>query len=372
MDKHEESERKRVPNQRLREERERRGLAHRDVAEYIGLPDPHTVGRWERGVSFPQPHYRQKLCQLFGKSAEELGLVKGPFAGDAGPGESGAALSKPLAGLEYTWKVPRTFTSFVGRERDVRAVSALLERADVRLVTLLGPGGVGKTRLSIQVATTLDTTFADGVCFVSLAEIDDPTLVFPTIAHALGLQESGMPSIAEQLKSVLRAKHFLLVLDNFEQVTAAALPMEELLVACPDLKILVTSRAVLHLQAEYAYLVEPLALPETDTPPTLESLTQYAAIALFVQRVQSFLPAFQVTEDNIQAIAEICARLDGLPLALELAARLIELLPFLVQLLLRPVQLRLNVVEPLLLVLNIGLGVERHLSIRAGIGVGIA
>lgn len=327
MDKREASERKRVPNQRLREERERRGLAHRDVAEYIGLPDPHTVGRWERGVSFPHPHYRQKLCQLFGKSAEELGLFKGPSAEDGQQSETASSLSKQLADLEYTWKVPRPFTSFVGRERDVSAVRALLVGADVRLVTLLGPGGVGKTRLSIQVAATLDTFFADGACFVSLAEIDDPTLVFPTIAHALGLQESGMPSIVEQMKSVLRAKHFLLILDNFEQVMAAALLVEELLAACPNLKILVTSRAVLHLQGEHEYPVAPLALPAADAPPTLESLTQYSAIALFVQRAQTFLPAFQATESNIQAIAEICARLDGLPLALELAAARIKLLP---------------------------------------------
>lgn len=321
------SERKRVPNQKLRKERERRGLAHKDVAEHIGLPDPHTVGRWERGVSFPQPHYRQKLCQLFDKSAEELGLVKAQSNDDAQPGAPAPAPHTPAGVPTHGWKIPPTFTSFIGREREIDAVCTLLTSSDVRLVTLLGPGGVGKTRLSIQIARRMGERFAGGLCFVSLAAINDPTLVLPTIAHALGMQESGMPSIIEQMKSALRAKQFLLVLDNFEQVTTAAPLVEELLGACPELKVLATSRAVLHLQIERGYPVEPLACPAADAHPTLESFARYAAVDLFVQRVQALLPMFQPAAENIQIIAEICTRLDGLPLALELAAARVKLLP---------------------------------------------
>lgn len=323
MDKRQSSGKNRVPNYRLREERERRGLAQKDVAEFIGLPDPHTLGRWERGISFPQPHYRQKLCQLFDKSAEELGLVK--------PGESirqpEPAHAESKRAPKYVWQVPLSFTSFIGREQDIADVCALLKRADVRLVTLLGPGGVGKTRLSLKVAEEMRDHFVNGVCFVSLAAISDPMLLFPTIAQELGMQESGEQSIVEQMKSVLHDKYFLLVLDNFEQVIIAAPEVEELLIGCPGLKVLVTSRAVLHLQAEHEFAIAPLALPILDQLPAPDALLQYAAVALFVQRAQALLPAFQLTQSNAQSVAEICARLDGLPLAIELAAARIKLLP---------------------------------------------
>src|SRR5689334_19330704 len=187
MEKRRAASKNHVPNQRLREERERNGYAHKDVADFIGLPDPHTVGRWERGVSFPQPHYRQKLCQLFGKSAEELGLVRTRASEEPSP--SNPSLS-PVSRQSSLWNVPTAFTSFIGREREVRAVTSLLARDDVRLVTLLGPGGVGKTRLSLQVANALRSQFADGVCFISLAAISDPALILPAIAQGLGMQES--------------------------------------------------------------------------------------------------------------------------------------------------------------------------------------
>jgi predicted ATPase/transcriptional regulator with XRE-family HTH domain len=325
MDKDQSNRKNHVPNNRLKEERERRGLAHKDVAELIDLPDPHTVGRWERGESFPQPHYRQKLCQLFGKNAEELGLVKS---------RSGVNMQQPAPegieskrASEYVWKVPLSFTSFIGREKDVAAVCTLLKRADVRLVTLLGPGGVGKTRLSLQVANEMRDHFVDGVCFVSLAAISDPMLVFPTVAQVLGIQEGGAQSIVEQMKSVLHDKYFLLVLDNFEQVVMAASEVEELLVVCPGLKVLVTSRSVLHLQAEHEFAIAPLAIPNLDQLPALAVLLENAAVALFVQRAQAFLPSFQLTQSNARSIAEICVRLDGLPLAIELAAARIKLLP---------------------------------------------
>jgi len=327
MDKRLSNRKKRVPNFRLREAREQRGLAHKDVADFIGLPDSHTVGRWERGESFPQPHYRQKLTHLFGKSAEELGLVKARFDEHTQQPEAPPEPSESRQTPEYIWKIPHPFSSFIGREQDIVTVSSLLKRSSVHLLTLLGPGGVGKTRLSIQIANTMREHFIGGVCFVSLASIGDPMLVLPTIAQAFGMQESGSQSIIEQIKSVLRDTSFLLVLDNFEQVVTAAPLVEELLTACPGLKVLVTSRTVLHLQAEHEYPIAPLVTPDPAQLTAPESLIQYPAVALFVQRAQTILPTFQLTQSNAQAVAKICMRLDGLPLAIELAAARIKLLP---------------------------------------------
>jgi len=327
MDKRLSNRKKRVPNFRLRKAREQRGLAHKDVADLIGLPDSHTVGRWERGESFPQPHYRQKLTQLFGKTAEELGLVKARFDEYIQQPQAPAEDSESRQASEYMWKIPRPFTSFIGREQDIASVSNLLKRPDVHLVTLLGPGGVGKTRLSIEIANTMRQYFTGGICFVSLASISDPMLVFSTIAQALDMQEGGSQSMIEQIKSILRDRSFLLVLDNFEQVVTAAPLLEELLTACPGLKALMTSRTVLHLQAEHEYPIAPLVTPDPAQPTTAENLIQYPAIALFVQRAQAILPTFQLKQSNAEVIAKICNRLDGLPLAIELAAARIKLLP---------------------------------------------
>lgn len=225
------------------------------------------------------------------------------------------------------WNVPTTFTPLIGRDSEVLAIVALLKRSDVRLVTLLGTGGIGKTRLSLQVATEVREHFTHGVCFVPLAAVNEPDLVFSTISQELGIQEIGGGSLLEQVKVVLRDKHFLLLLDNFEQVVAAAPLIEDLLAVCLHLKVVVTSRAVLHLQGEHEFPLSPLALPDLHQLPEREALTQYAAIALFVQRTQAILPTFQLTQANAQAVAEICVRLDGLPLAIELAVARIKLLP---------------------------------------------
>ncbi|HLJ32412.1 MAG TPA: tetratricopeptide repeat protein, partial [Ktedonobacteraceae bacterium] len=228
--------------------------------------------------------------------------------------------------------MPVQLTSFIGREQQVAMVCALLRRVDVRLVTLTGMGGIGKTRLGVQIATGLLDVFPDGLCFVPLAPVSDPLLVIPTIAHLLGLnhQHSPQNSIAEDLeylKTFLHAKHFLLLLDNFEHVVSAAPDLAELLIACPRVKIIVTSRAALHIQGEQEFPVPPLSLPAQAHPLASEDLAQYAAVALFVQRAQAVRPDFLLTDGNAHAIAEICIRLDGLPLAIELAAARIKLLP---------------------------------------------
>ncbi|HET8852352.1 MAG TPA: NB-ARC domain-containing protein, partial [Ktedonobacteraceae bacterium] len=248
-----------------------------------------------------------------------------PLSTPAPSTRSEARRSTPRA--EPMWKVPTSFRPLLGREQDVVAICALLSRSEARLVTLVGTGGVGKTRLSLEVATRVRDAFTDGVCFVGLAAISDPDLVLPTIAYELGVQDGGVQSLPEQVKVALQDKHLLLILDNFEQVARAALQVVGLLAACPRLKVLVTSRVVLHTQAEYEFPLSPLALPPLTRLPEGEVLAQYAAVALFLERARALKPNFQLTPANARAIAEICVRLDGLPLAIELAAAWIKLLP---------------------------------------------
>jgi predicted ATPase len=170
--------------------------------------------------------------------------------------------------------MPAFLTSFVGRQQEVAAISALLSRPDVHLLTLWGTGGIGKTRLAIEAAGTMRTSFADGVCFVGLAPIRDPDLVMPTIARALSIQKTAERSLIEQMQARLREKHLLLVLDNLEQVIAFVPAVEELLLACPYVKVLTTSREVLRLQGERLYRVPPFTLPNLNELPEYEVLVR--------------------------------------------------------------------------------------------------
>jgi predicted ATPase/class 3 adenylate cyclase len=221
--------------------------------------------------------------------------------------------------------LPVQLTPLVGREREVTTVRDRLLDPDTRLLTLTGTGGTGKTRLALQVAAEALDAFPDGTFFVNLAPIGDPDLVLPTIAQTLGLTESGSQPLRETLHTFLQDKHLLLLLDNFEQVLDAAAVVADLLAARARVRIMVTSRAVLHLRGERLYPVPPLALPSLTPLPPLERLTQYAAVRLFIERTRNVQPDFVVTNETAPAVAEICVRLDGLPLAIELAAARVRL-----------------------------------------------
>jgi predicted ATPase/class 3 adenylate cyclase len=223
--------------------------------------------------------------------------------------------------------LPAQPTPLVGRERELREVCGLLREEEVRLLTLTGPGGIGKTRLGLQIAAELLDEFEGGVFFVALAPLTDPALVVSAIASPLGVVETGERPLKEVLETYLRGKELLLILDNFEQVLGAAPLVGDLLSACPKLKVLATSRSVLRVYGEQEYPVPPLELPRPGRLPAVDRLSQYEAVRLFIERAKAARPDFSVTNENAPAVAEICMRLDGLPLAIELAAARIKLLP---------------------------------------------
>ena len=220
--------------------------------------------------------------------------------------------------------LPTRLTTFLGREREIAEIADLLARN--RLLTLTGPGGTGKTRLSLEVAKRRLEEHPDGVFFVELASIAEPELVASTVAQALGLPSRVGRSVLDRLIDHIGHRRLLLVLDNFEQVTAAAGDVSTLLVACPDLTVLTSSRSALHIAGEQEYPVPPLGVPDPAHLPPLGQLSQYEAVALFIERARAVKPEFTATNENAPALAELCVRLDGLPLAIELAAARIRIL----------------------------------------------
>jgi predicted ATPase/DNA-binding CsgD family transcriptional regulator len=265
--------------------------------------------------------------QLAEKADAKAIPVNGVYHSNYGSTQESEALAASLRERRNISNLPTQLTSFIGREQEIEAASTLLRRDDVRLLTLTGPGGVGKTRLALQIASDLEPEFIDGACFVSLAPISDTELVIPTIAQALGVKEVGAQPLLARLQDYLREKHLLLLLDNFEQVASAASILPELLTTCLHLKIMVTSRAVLHISGEHQVPVLPLPLPGPEYDPGDVTLARNEAIALFCLRAQEVAPDFQLTPGNMAAVAGLCRRLDGLPLAIELAAARIKLLP---------------------------------------------
>src|SRR5437868_24839 len=237
---------------------------------------------------------------------------------------------KPVKQVEpRPTNIPVQRTRFVGREKEVAAAKELLLRQDVRLVTVTGPGGIGKTRLAVEVARGLIERFPGGIHFVPLSSLSDPGLIASVIVQTLGIREVGGQSPLEILKKNLQdSLHapMLLLLDNFEHVIQAAPTVAELLGIAPDLKILVTSRAALHVYGEHEFPVPTLAVPDSRSMPPVEVLSQYPAVALFIQRAVAAKPDFELNRENALAVTEICARLDGLPLSIELAAARVKVL----------------------------------------------
>ncbi|HEX6484644.1 MAG TPA: adenylate/guanylate cyclase domain-containing protein [Ktedonobacteraceae bacterium] len=225
-----------------------------------------------------------------------------------------------LSPLYPIQNLPSPSTSFVGREQEVETVCERLHRTDVRMITLTGTAGVGKTRQALQVAARLTDLFMNGVCFVPLEQVREPDGVTPALAQALNIQEEKGHSLFEQIKSTLRKQSLLLILDNFEHVISARRVVADLLAACPRLKVLVTSRVMLHLQAEHLFEVHPLTVPDRAQIQDIGMLMHNASVSLFMQRAQAIQPNFQLTQANAAAVAEICRHLDGIPLAIELAA----------------------------------------------------
>jgi predicted ATPase len=250
--------------------------------------------------------------------ARELAAIRDCFSEDS--------VQQPATRATH---LPVARTGFVGREKEVTATKELLMRQDVRLVTVTGPGGIGKTRLAVEVAGALAESFVGGIHFVPLSPLNDPALVASAIVQTLGIREAGGQSPLEILKKNLQESlraPMLLLLDNFEHLVPAAPTVAELLAVAPNLKILVTSRAALHVYGEHEFPVPPLGLPDWRSPRSLEVLSQSPAVALFVQRATAAKPDFELNQENASAVAEICARLDGLPLAIELAAARVKVL----------------------------------------------
>jgi predicted ATPase/transcriptional regulator with XRE-family HTH domain/TolA-binding protein len=318
----------------LRQERKAREWTQESLAERVGC-SPATIRKIEAGERRPSRQIAELLAaELELGPAEQARFLQ--LARTAAPpveplpvaaAHLRPAAAAPSAPSPPIPNLPLPLTPLIGRERDIAALAARLLSPEVRLLTLTGSPGIGKTRLSIAAAAAVRAQFPDGVYFVAFAPISDPALVPTLIGQALGLHETANERAADRLRAYLRDQRLLLVLDNFEQVVTAAATVVDLLAACPSVKVLVTSREALHVRSERVWPVPPLAVPApAAAPPNLAALAATPAVALFVERAQAVRPAFALSAENAAAVAAICAGLDGLPLAIEIAAARITLL----------------------------------------------
>jgi predicted ATPase len=308
----------------LRHYRERNDLTQEQVARRAGgRLSVETIGNIERGRTQPRRYSLQQMMDALGLEPAERGEVLSLWLGRVAVPAGGAPSRSPqplVTGL------PPLLTPLLGREREQAAVRELLAAKAVKLLTLSGPPGVGKTSLAICVAAQISGSYPDGVAFVDLAPLSDPELVLANIAQALAVPEQAEQSLVDALASFLEGRHVLILLDNFEQVIGAAADVGKLVACCPGLTVLVTSRQVLRVRDEQVYPVPPLALPARGGPLDVEVVGRAPAVALFVERARARQPKFSLTDNNVAAVAALCAHLDGLPLAIELAAARIRAL----------------------------------------------
>ncbi|HYO48277.1 MAG TPA: tetratricopeptide repeat protein [Chloroflexia bacterium] len=312
----------------LKQRRKTMGLTQAALAECVGC-SVRTIIQIELGERRPSKQIAELLAKCVNVPSQEVQAFV-EYARET-PGQPEAQTPPPWSSQHRgPNNLPAPPTAFIGRERETAAACALLRRSEVRLVTMTGAPGIGKTRLSLQVASalTVDPGFRDGVFFVALASIRDPGLVASTIARTLKIQEAPGQPLVERLKEALRDKHMLLLLDNFEHMIPGAPVLADLLASAPGLKVLATSRALLHLYGEYEFPVHSLTLPDPHEPVQVERLAQYEAVRLFTERAIAAKLDFAITGGNAALIAGICIQLEGLPLAIELAAaRIRDLTP---------------------------------------------
>jgi predicted ATPase/transcriptional regulator with XRE-family HTH domain/tetratricopeptide (TPR) repeat protein len=306
----------------LREFRLAARLSQEALAERAGM-SARGISDLERGIHrAPYQQTVNLLLDALELDREQRGLMA---AAARRPGRITAVPLRPETSSRHN--LPEEATSFIGRAAEVAMLKDLLKRPQVRLVTLTGPGGSGKTRLALRAAANVLDDFTDGVFFVSLAALTDSRVVPSAIAAALTLREREGHGPMDAVLGYLSGRNLLLVLDNIEHLPDASELLPELLEHCPKLHLLVTSRAVLHLSWESIFEVEPLAVPDSGSGIDLQALSRYEGVALFVERARAADPAFTVTGKDASAVAEICVRLDGLPLAIELAAARLRVLP---------------------------------------------
>jgi predicted ATPase/DNA-binding XRE family transcriptional regulator len=304
----------------LKQRRKTLDITREDLAQRIGCAAV-TLYKIEADERRPSKQIAELLAEHLNippdEQAEFVRFARAESAASAAPW--GTPFHPPT-------NLPTQPTVLIGRDEDVAAIHRRLLQPETRLLTLTGPPGIGKTRLALQVAAQALDDFADGVFFIALAPISDANLVATTIATTLGVPDVGPRTPLERLKAFLHDKQTLLVLDNFEQILTAAAPIADLLAACPWLKLLVTSRSPLRIRQERQFPVSPLAVPDLARLPDVEGVTRYSAVTLFLERAQAVRPDFSLTHDNAPTIAGICARLDGLPLAIELISARVKLL----------------------------------------------